>query len=332
MRVVKYVKNHLRSVSFEIQFRSDMSKTLYPAMTTRFNMPESGRSMLEMLGVLVIIAVLAIGGIIGYSYAVDKYKTNDTLEEITRRQFVLSAQYSTSKTLNQDEFGTTTRHGYPISVALRDQNLGGYEVNLSTVSQGVCKQILKSNYPALIRVNGKYANETGYVCNELNEVSFIFVEGGSWCIYMNDQGNCCDEQGRCCPKDKPLVNAAGHCVSCNDTQTTDVQSHADTCARCPNRHMVQYPHAQYCAKDCPLGEYADSYGNCIKCDQVLQVAIDGSNDNHARLLKCPKMVLQTQNLAIHCDIADRAFDVKNYPELCAKCSNRVLQGTQCVLK
>ena len=35
-----------------------------------------GRSMIEMLGVLAIIAVLSVGGIAGYSKAMDMYKIN----------------------------------------------------------------------------------------------------------------------------------------------------------------------------------------------------------------------------------------------------------------
>ena len=42
---------------------------------------EKGRSMIEMLGVLAIIAVLSVGGIAGYSKAMEKYKINKTIEE-----------------------------------------------------------------------------------------------------------------------------------------------------------------------------------------------------------------------------------------------------------
>ncbi len=44
---------------------------------------ESGRSMIEMLGVLAIIGVLSVGGIAGYSKAMMKYRTNKTIEQIT---------------------------------------------------------------------------------------------------------------------------------------------------------------------------------------------------------------------------------------------------------
>lgn len=39
---------------------------------------QSGRSMIEMLGVLAIIGVLSIGGIAGYSKAMHKHKMNET--------------------------------------------------------------------------------------------------------------------------------------------------------------------------------------------------------------------------------------------------------------
>jgi len=44
---------------------------------------EHGRSMIEMLGVLAIIGVLSVGGIAGYSKAMQKYKINKTIEQIT---------------------------------------------------------------------------------------------------------------------------------------------------------------------------------------------------------------------------------------------------------
>ena len=43
---------------------------------------ESGRSMIEMIGVLALIGVLSIGGIIGYATAMEKYRANKAVDEI----------------------------------------------------------------------------------------------------------------------------------------------------------------------------------------------------------------------------------------------------------
>ncbi|MBR3501778.1 MAG: prepilin-type N-terminal cleavage/methylation domain-containing protein, partial [Alphaproteobacteria bacterium] len=40
---------------------------------------QSGRSMIEMLGVLAIIGVLSVGGIAGYSKAMQKYRINKSI-------------------------------------------------------------------------------------------------------------------------------------------------------------------------------------------------------------------------------------------------------------
>ena len=46
------------------------------------NINESGRSMVEMLGVLAIIGVLSIGGIAGYTMAMNKYQANEIVNTV----------------------------------------------------------------------------------------------------------------------------------------------------------------------------------------------------------------------------------------------------------
>ena len=80
---------------------------------------ESGRSMIEMLGVLAIIGVLSVGGIAGYSKAMNKFKTNkvaDNVSMIVANVKTLYAQQNTYDGLNNgtavsmgvipDELGT----------------------------------------------------------------------------------------------------------------------------------------------------------------------------------------------------------------------------------
>jgi hypothetical protein len=43
---------------------------------------QSGRSMIEMLGVLAIVGVLSVGALAGYSMAMAKYKVNKATDEI----------------------------------------------------------------------------------------------------------------------------------------------------------------------------------------------------------------------------------------------------------
>ena len=43
---------------------------------------QTGRSMIEMLGVLAIIGVLSIGGLAGYSKAMERYRVNETINQV----------------------------------------------------------------------------------------------------------------------------------------------------------------------------------------------------------------------------------------------------------
>ena len=64
---------------------------------------ESGRSMIEMLGVLAIIGVLYVGGIAGYSKAMNKFKTNkvaDNVSMLVANIKTLYAQQNTYTGLN----------------------------------------------------------------------------------------------------------------------------------------------------------------------------------------------------------------------------------------
>ncbi len=45
---------------------------------------ESGRSMVEMLGVLAIIGVLSVGGIAGYSHSMRKHRANQIVDAIAK--------------------------------------------------------------------------------------------------------------------------------------------------------------------------------------------------------------------------------------------------------
>lgn len=57
---------------------------------------ESGRSMVEMLGVLAIIGVLSIGGIAGYTMAMNRYKANELLNAASMLNVIALSQNITS--------------------------------------------------------------------------------------------------------------------------------------------------------------------------------------------------------------------------------------------
>ena len=64
-------------------FLSDVYKRGTRARKFLVDGVQCGRSMIEMLGVLAIIGVLSVGGIAGYSKAMEKFKINKTIEQMS---------------------------------------------------------------------------------------------------------------------------------------------------------------------------------------------------------------------------------------------------------
>ena len=72
---------------------------------------QSGRSMIEMLGVLAIIGVLSVGGIAGYSKAMLKFKTNKTIDQIAMTVTNIRTLYA-----QQPDYDITTLEAYDMGV------------------------------------------------------------------------------------------------------------------------------------------------------------------------------------------------------------------------
>ena len=70
----------------------DLSVRSCVHIQNNLNVAQSGRSMVEMIGVLAIMAVLSIGGLTGYVYGMDKYRANETAQEISVRMFSAISQ------------------------------------------------------------------------------------------------------------------------------------------------------------------------------------------------------------------------------------------------
>ena len=73
---------------------------------------QNGRSMIEMLGVLAIIGVLSVGGIVGYSKAMNKYKTNQVLNGVTHTINNIKALFMAQNNVK----GLNTKEAYDAGV------------------------------------------------------------------------------------------------------------------------------------------------------------------------------------------------------------------------
>ena len=74
---------------------------------------QSGRSMVEMLGVLAIVGVLSVGGVYGYGVAMKKHKANELLHQASMLATTISAQIASGKTdLALENFGNSSNGSF----------------------------------------------------------------------------------------------------------------------------------------------------------------------------------------------------------------------------
>lgn len=92
---------------------------------------ESGRSMIEMLGVLAIIGVLSVGGIAGYSKAMNKFKTNQVADQVS----MLIANIKTMYAQQNSYEGLNNKTAVDMGLVPDELNAGYNKYNAGTTEQ-----------------------------------------------------------------------------------------------------------------------------------------------------------------------------------------------------
>ena len=75
---------------------------------------ESGRSMVEMLGVLAVVGVLSVAGIAAYNNAMNKYRANEILNEASKRATIVAMQFASGRTTGSLAEFTNNDLGYAV--------------------------------------------------------------------------------------------------------------------------------------------------------------------------------------------------------------------------
>ena len=317
------------------------------------NKSEIGHSMIEMLGVLAIMAVLTIGAVAGFQYAMDKYRANVTIQEMNQRAIIHSGQLLAEQPVNDTEFPSTTYQGYPVTTTpvIDTEGYPYFQITLEQVQGGVCHQILSSDWqwPVLIRANGIEYEEDDSICrtDAGNRMEFIFPadlngESGEFRKACQTDSDCVSVCGRCV--DKRCESECGDGTSC--ARTYDNASFFACCRHEDILNGVCCPsivNGQCCASIgscCPAEEpLMDKNGNCHTCDEDASVNVAGNTvmcnicdgkegrtlrelNGNMCVLPCPEdLPLMDSAGNCHACEEDKHIHVVN-SEKCSICTNR----------
>lgn len=241
-------------------------------------MLQAGRSMVEMLGVLAIVGVLSIGGIMGYSYAMDKHRANQTIQDINLIRIVLLDQVYKNQALNLNEAEEKTSSGYAFfEPELFDDSIA---LTVGDVPQKVCEVLVESFFNQTLQIDINQAtaeNKTDCASGD-NEITFYFPinttgtaeRGQNGCslstpIYNEETDSC-----ETCPDSAPIYSSEMEkCVSClNDGdcasgEKCDMNLYQCTTGNCTNNEDCNDT-SKYCNLDTQStsSTTAPQYGTC----------------------------------------------------------------------
>ena len=253
-RILNVIFNHLLSVILgfiprihakstpmdtRVKPEYDNRKRLYTTPENDNLVTQCGRSMIEMLGVLAIIGVLSVGGITGYSKAMEKFKINKTINEIStiasNIQTTFISQTNFSEKLRCGYAYPPCSAGFPLSMIIPDEVKVDKDKNEILLSNNSSLSIIIQGYPFFTLTINKLSKND---CIELatanwnkNNNGLIAVNAKGYkdtdycdinaCYGTNGNETCCpdDEDGwvAVCAKNAPMtIQKALQGCTCTD--------------------------------------------------------------------------------------------------------------------
>ncbi len=137
---------------------------------------ESGRSLVETLGMLAIIGILSVSGISLYASAMNKHHANELIYEANKRATMVVAQAVQGRnTFSIQEFDNQTSGGIFSSEVIKWENEFGIVVN--QVNYSVCQNLISlvdNKNPTITSTINPYSSLTPEKCTQNNNLIFIY--------------------------------------------------------------------------------------------------------------------------------------------------------------
>ena len=295
---------------------------------------QTGRSMLEMLGVLAIIGVLSVGAIMGFRQAMNRHKANVILNDVSLAFEELATHETTGAISRYQVTAFTPESGHTL-YAKRDAN-GNDSVEVTGVVQGVCEVLIQYDKTELYTQISDTGGAKLTACADDQAMVFGLTAGSSTdpdpepeptdpCDGKTCSGHGTCSDGVCTCSDgytDPDCGTAPECnssIACASPKTCSVDYHCE-CPSIGNPGVCQTTETQ---NGCPAivnvtGKCGTNgictNGACSECSSPMVANADGT------ACECPAKAAncKTQNdLTCACDVCEDGFE-KNDAGECVK--------------
>ncbi len=241
--------------------------------------------MVEMLGVLALVGVLSVAAIAGYSYAITKWKANETLSEIGQRameESLFLMKPSTNPVLGmqlpETDFGPMSSLGYAVQAFVSDVNADYFEIVLQNIPSNVCAQLVRDDEISIgVFVGETAVNGDPAFCGTEEttpEMSFVFRADLS-------RFNNCSEKGYFDLTD----------LSCHCSGNTYIDSETNECL-CPAGHVWSEDEKTCIESICDEGEFETFKSGCVPCSDPAVHNIANSDSQKKLCEACGRTVVE----------------------------------------
>jgi len=179
---------------------------------------QSGRSMVEMLGILAIVGILSLAGLAAYAIAMTYYRANQTIHDVMLRASNVPMVYETYNTPNRpDEYnfvdlGNKNSINYAVETKSEPDGYAFlYRVVVSDVPEAVCKRIISM---------------------KPTDIDLIMV-GTNASYFENNHPDSNTENASerdCIEENKTMAFYFGECDNCNNPPVPDACTKDTECA------------------------------------------------------------------------------------------------------
>ncbi|MBR5130594.1 MAG: hypothetical protein IKV03_05160 [Alphaproteobacteria bacterium] len=193
---------------------------------------EQGRSMVEIIGVLVVIGVLSVGAIAGYSYGMDKYRANEAINDVTIRGVDIVSRTQNAQEIHEDELSRDWENNetiYPTTF-FYEEDYDRFGIQITGVSSNVCRLIgdsIAEHIETRVMVEGEEHEIGEHIeeCNLSNDNIMHFFFEPRKCIPECFENETCID-GRC------------YGVECNSPRDCNPGYTGTECSVCQNGRCV----------------------------------------------------------------------------------------------